>query len=84
MDRILDKLFQFIKEVLPGLLASFGLGYKAGAKDSQKLKENITDLELKLKHKENEDAIEKEFEGLSDSDVIDTAVGVRPRKMSDH
>lgn len=68
-----DHALTFLEKVLPGLLAAFIGGYSIGKSKSSSVQKELQETKLKLKYKENEDAVEKDFAGLSDRDIIERA-----------
>lgn len=71
--QLLDHALTFLEKVLPGLLAAFIGGYSIGKSKSSSVQKELQETKLKLKYKENEDAVEKDFAGLSDRDIIERA-----------
>lgn len=73
-ELFLDKVFKFIKETLPGFLAAYFLGKASKQKEVSRAEAKLAETELKLEYKNNEDAIEKKYSGMSDDDIISDAV----------
>ncbi len=69
-----DRIFDWLEKTLPGLLAAFGVGYKMGSEESEKLKGELAKKEVQLKETQIDLQVEKEFAGKSDRDVILDAI----------
>lgn len=70
----IDKVLEWLKVNLPGWIAMLGIGYKIGTKHEQDMQVKLDETELKLKHKENEDAVRNRFAGKSNADIIVDAI----------
>lgn len=71
---VLDRVIKFLKESLPGFLAAYFLGKASAQKKVSDTEAKLAETELKLEYKNNEDAIEKKYSGMSDDDIISDAV----------
>lgn len=70
MANVLDILLKWLREVVPSLLAAFTFGFKAGAKKKEELEKEIIKLTFSKEVLENAERVAKEFDGLSDSDIV--------------
>lgn len=70
---LLNSIVQFIKR-LPSLMVAFGIGKKIGENNLNKAKIEALDAKIEMDKKQNELDVEKKYSGLSDSDVIDSAI----------
>lgn len=78
--KIAAKILEIL-EKLPGLLGAFGLGYKVGSAETDKVKKELTDTRVKLMEAEIDLKVEREFDGKSADDVIDDALARARRKI---
>lgn len=74
MKELLDRLLQLIEKYLPSILLAFGLGYKQGAKDTERLEKEKLDLEVALEKEKNRRAIEAANKGFDDRSIIRAAI----------
>lgn len=72
MNTIIEKLLNWLKDVMPTALWFFTLGHRLGLKKAQEVHNEMADLELKYEHELNEDKISND--GRSDDAVIDDAI----------
>jgi len=79
---VVQNVLEFLEKILPGLLAAFIGGYSIGKSKSSSIQKELQRTKLNLKYKENEDAVEKDFAGYSDSDLIEHAIN-SARKRED-
>ncbi len=69
----LDRLLAIL-EKLSSYVGSFAIGYGLADKKRRDLEAEIDEYRLKEKLRINAEQIEKEFSGLSDSELIDRAI----------
>lgn len=74
MKDLIDRLFQLIEKYLPSILLAFGLGYKQGAKEKERLEKQMLDLQVALEKEKNRRAIEAANKGFDDRSVIRAAI----------
>lgn len=74
MKDLIDRLISLIEKYLPSVLLAFGLGYKQGEKDKEKLEQQMLDLQVALEKEKNRRAIEAANKGLDDRSVIRAAI----------
>ena len=69
-----EKIFTWLRDVIPSVTAVGSLIYNYMLRKVNTLQKEKNALELELEYKENEDAVEKENIGKSDSDIINDAI----------
>lgn len=74
MKELIDRLISLIEKYLPSILLAFGLGYKKGTGDKEKLEQQMLDLQVALEKEKNRRAIEAANKGFDDRSVIRTAI----------
>lgn len=74
MKELIDRLISLIEKYLPSILLAFGLGYKKGSEDKEKLEQQMLDLQVALEKEKNRRAIEAANKGFDDRSVIRTAI----------
>lgn len=67
---MLKRLLDWLEKYLPGLLLAFGIGYKEGREELEKLEKKLLESETKRKLLENELVVREVFAGKSSDDVI--------------
>lgn len=70
MKDLLNKIFDFLEQKMPGLLVAFGLGYRLAKKKDHADKVKIEQLELENDLLKNKEIVRHKFDGMSDADVI--------------
>lgn len=67
-------LFDWLAKNLPSLLAAFGVGYKIGRQGVNDAEKEALKLKHELEKKKNEDVVEANHAGMSDSDIVMDAI----------
>lgn len=75
MNKLIEEFFKFLKDVLPGFLAGFGIGIKTKENILAKTIVENKQLKQKLIEDENKKIIDKKYSGISDIDTIRTIIG---------
>lgn len=70
----LKELLEFFIAHIPVILLALGIGARLGSSETKKLKNRVLDLEVALEKKENAETVEKQHEGVSDLDVVNSIV----------
>ena len=73
-----EALLKFLKEDLPGWLASFGLGYQVGASGKKALENEKSRLELENEKLKNRETVRDADAGKSSIDIVGEIPGVGP------
>lgn len=69
---LIEKIFDFLEKHLPGLMVAFGLGYKIAKKKNKEEKIKAAKLELENALLKNKESVRTRFDGMSDSDVVNS------------
>lgn len=72
MKEIVKELLLWLERILPGLLASFGFGYKMGSKDKEKIEGLLQDE--KLAHEKTKNRLHVQRLPHDPSNAIDAIV----------
>lgn len=72
MKEIVKELLLWLERILPGLLASFGLGYKMGSKDKEKIEGSLRDE--KLEHEKTKNRLHVQSLPYDPNNAIDAIV----------
>lgn len=74
MIEVIDKILDFLKDHLPGLLVAIGVGYKIGKGKTRKLEIRAAQSELENALFKNKEIVRHNNDGLSANDIIDDAI----------
>lgn len=70
MSKFLEKLLNWLRDVVPSVTAVGSLIYNYMLRKINKLQKEKAQLELEIEYQENKDVIEKTNSGKSDADII--------------
>lgn len=73
-----EALFAWLKESVPGWLASFGIGYKVGASGKKAVENEKARLELENEKLKNREAVRDADAGKYSVDIVGEIPGVGP------
>lgn len=70
MNKFVEELFKWLKDILPSFLAGLGIGYNQKEKVLAKQIVENKKLKQELIENENKKIVDKKYSGLSDADAI--------------